>query len=294
MEEIITGLRFGEGPRWHQGSFWFSDMHGQKVFKVDLENPSQMETVLALSDDFPSGLGWLPNGDLLIVAMETRRLLKYDGSRLETFADLSRMAETDINDMIVASNGNAYIGNMGYKIQVHGSPRRSAETFLVTPDGKVSIAAEGLEAPNGHILTPNEDTLIVAESAASRLTAFDVDADTGALSNRRVFAELEPGLGDDGATLSAAPPDGICLDTEGAVWVAEPLGRRVLRVKEGGEIMESHHFADTIPFACVLGGTDRKTLLICTAKDFIRENLMKEYTGAIYAMSIKCPGVGKP
>ncbi len=299
MKKIIKGLRFPEGPRWHNGEFWFSDMHGHSIMKASfsgdpLTQEPELTQIVPFTEDFPSGLGWLQNGDLLIVAMETRKLYKYDGKQLSLYADLSDMPEGDINDMVVSENGNAYVGNMGYGIQAHDHlSRRSAELFRVSAEGEVSIAAENMEAPNGPVLTPDENTLIVAESAASRLTAFDVDSQTGELSSRRVFAQLEPAAA-DGSPLRAAPPDGICLDAEGAVWAAEPLGRRVIRVKEGGEITNTYDFQDTIPFACVLGGQDRKTFLVCTAADYKRDVLMQDFTGAIYAEKVEVPGAGKP
>ncbi len=311
MKKIIGGLRFPEGPRWHNGEFWFSDMHGNSIMKASfggdpVDDPTgdpltqepqepELTQVVPFAEDFPSGLGWLQNGDLLIVAMESRKLYKYDGEQLSPYADLSDMPEGDINDMVVSENGNAYIGNMGYSIQAHNHlSRRSAELYRVSAEGEVSIAAENMEAPNGPALTPDEKTLIVAESAASRLTAFDVDSQTGELSNRRVFAQLEPAAAADGSPLRAAPPDGICLDAEGAAWVAEPLGRRVIRVKEGGEVTHTYDFEETIPFACVQGGQDRKTLLICTAADYKRDVLMQDFTGAIYAEKTEIPGAGKP
>ena len=287
MRTILDGLNFSEGPRWRDGALWFSDMHAHRVVRTDLDGNA--ETVAVVDWDDPSGLGWLPDGRLLVVAMSTQKLLRQepDGSMVE-HADLSPLAIGDINDMIVRSDGTAYIGDMGQRIHA-GGERFTGQTFRVTPDGSVSVGAPEMEAPNGHILTPDEETLIVAESAASRLTAFDVAPD-GTLSNRRVYAELVP----ESDKLPVAPPDGICLDAEGAVWVADPLGLRVFRVLPGGEVTDSYDMSPQVPVACVLGGDDRRTLLICAADDWKREVVTAAKTGAIYATDAAVPGVGKP
>lgn len=285
---ILDGLWFGEGPRWHDDRLWFSDMHGHRVVRTDLDGNS--ETVLEMGWDEPSGLGWLPDGRLLVVAMSSRKLVRLepDGSLTE-HADLSSIADGDINDMIVAADGTAYVGHMGYRIHEPGAQRRTAETIRVTPDGEVSVAAGGLEAPNGHALTDDGRTLIVAESAAMRLSAFDVAAD-GSLSNRRVFAELVP----EPDTVPVSPPDGICLDAEGAVWYADPIGARVVRVSEGGAVLDQHRFDDVIPVACVLGGAERRSLCVCVAADWRREVVRRSATGRIEVLEVAVAGAGRP
>jgi sugar lactone lactonase YvrE len=170
-----------------------------------------------------------------------------------------------------------------------GSERRPGQTFRVAPDGAWECAADDLASPNGHILTDDGRTLIVAESGAGRLTAFSV-ADDGTLSDRRTYAELTPERDD----VVFAPPDGICLDAEGAVWVADPLGARVFRVREGGEVTASIGFDDCIPVACVLGGPDRRTLLMCVAVDWKRDALVGTRTGRILATDVDVPGAGRP
>jgi len=284
---VLDGLWFGEGPRWHEGALWFSDMHGHRVVRTTLDGDAR--TVAEITHDEPSGLGWLPDGRLLVVAMETQRLLRVepDGSVVEQ-ADLSALARGSINDMIVAADGTAYIGDMGQRIH-EGGERRPGQTFRVTPDGAVSCAADDLQSPNGHILTPDGTTLIVAESAASRLTAFRVAAD-GTLSDRRVFAELAPVK----AGVPVAPPDGICLDAEGAVWVADPIGARVFRVREGGEVTDTVDFEGVIPLACVLGGPDRRTLLMCVATDWKRDVVAQAPRAQIVAVDVDVAGAGRP
>lgn len=297
---ILDGLYFGEGPRWHDGHLWFSDMHGHRVVRLaigeslDSEATAEMgataETVLEMDFDEPSGLGWLPDGRLLVVAMTTQKLYRQeaDGS-LTQHADISPLVDGDINDMIVAADGTAYVGHMGYRIHGGLDQRKSAETIRVTPDGQASIAADQLEAPNGHVLTPDGQTLIVAESAASRLTAFDIASD-GTLSSRRLFAQLPPASEE----LRIATPDGICLDEQGAVWVADPRGRRVFRVLAGGEITDSYSYADVMPVACVLAGADRRTLCICVAVDWRREVVLQAPTARIDAVRVDVAGAGRP
>ena len=299
---FLTGLYFSEGPRWHSDSLWFSDMHGHKVKRVPVPveltdanlatAETSVTTVATMDFDEPSGLGWLPDGRLLVVAMETQKLYRQepDGSLVE-HADLSHLVAGDINDMIVTANGTAYVGHMGYRIHSGAGPaeRQSAETIMVTPDGQPSIAADQLEAPNGHILTPDEQTLIVAESAGFCLTAFDVAAD-GTLSNRRSYAQLTPAAPE----VRVATPDGICLDEQGAVWVADPLGKRVMRVLEGGEVTDQYIYDQLVPVACVLAGADRRTLCVCVAGDWRREEVLKAPTGRIDAVRVDVPGAGRP
>ena len=288
VRTILDGLFFGEGPRWHDGALWFSDMHGHRVVRCGADGAA--ETVAELASDEPSGLGWLPDGRLLVVAMETQKLMRQevDGSLVE-HADLSGLARGSINDMIVAADGTAYVGDMGARIHDPSSERVPGQSIRVTAAGAVSCAADDLSSPNGHVLTPDEGTLIVAESGASRLTAFDV-GEGGGLSNRRTFAELHP----ERAGVPVAPPDGICLDAEGAVWVADPIGARVFRVRAGGEVTDSIGFDRCIPVACVLGGPDRRTLMMCVAADWKREVVLQARTGRIDAVEVGVPGAGKP
>jgi len=287
VRTVLDGLYFGEGPRWHDGALWFSDMHGHRVVRTDLQAPAS--TVVEITHDEPSGLGWLADGRMLVVAMETQKLLRVenDGEVVE-HADLSGLARGSINDMIVRADGTAYVGDMGSRIH-EGGERRPGQTIKVTPDGVVTCAADDLASPNGHILTDDGNTLIVAESAGSCLTAFDVTGD-GDLVNKRTFAKLIP----EKTGVPVAPPDGICLDQAGAVWVADPIGARVFRVLEGGEVTDSISFDGVIPVACVLGGTDRRTLLMCVASDWKRDVVRLARTGRIDAVEVDVPGAGRP
>ncbi|MEJ6512391.1 MAG: SMP-30/gluconolactonase/LRE family protein [Actinomycetota bacterium] len=284
---VLDGLWFGEGPRWKNQRLWFSDMHGHRVISTDLEG--DLRTEVEMNDDEPSGLGWLPDGSLLIVAMETQQLrtITSDGV-MAVHADLSSVARGSLNDMIVATDGTAYVGDMGHRIQ-EGGERRTGQTIAVRADGSWFVAADALESPNGHILTPDEHTLLIAESAAARITAFD-RADDGTLSNRRIYASLQPSS--EGPPF--APPDGICLDAEGAVWIADPIGARVFRALPGGETTHEYRIDGLIPVACVLGGRDRRTLLICAAADWRRDEVRKSPSGIIAAIDVEIPGVGRP
>ncbi len=288
VRTVLDDLVFGEGPRWHDDHLWFSDMHDHRVVRATVTGDAT--TVVEITDDEPSGLGWLPDGRLLVVAMETQRLLRVEpDGQVVVHADLSAAARGSLNDMIVARDGTAYLGDMGVRIHELGAERRVGQTFMVKPGGEWSCAADDLQSPNGHVLTEDGRTLIVAESGGMRLTAFTVAAD-GTLSDRRTFAELHP----ESERVPVAPPDGICLDAEGAVWVADPIGARVFRVREGGEVTDSIGFTDVIPVACVLGGADRRTLLMCVAADWKREAVTRVRSGRIDACAVDVPGAGRP
>jgi len=220
-QTLLDGLCFGEGPRWRDGSLWFSDMHAYEVVKVDLEG--RRETVVGVPN-WPSGLGWLPDGDLLIVSMTDRRLLRWDGRSLAEHADLTELASYHCNDMVVDGAGRAYVGNFGFDLHENKQPK-PAELICVEPSGEARVVADEVLFPNGTVITPDGKTLIVGESWAARLTAFDVRPD-GDLANRRVWAELPDG----------AVPDGICLDSNNGIWSASPSTNECLRQVEGGEI----------------------------------------------------------
>ncbi len=274
---LLDGLRFPEGPRWHDGRFWFSDMHAGQVIAVDLSGRS--EVVVEVKAE-PSGLGWLPDGRLLVVSMQDRRLLRLDADGLTQVADLSDLASYHCNDMVVDAEGRAYVGNFGFDLHAGDSPT-SANLILVHPDGRSEVAAADLRFPNGAVITPDGRTLIVGESFGGCLTAFDV-ADDGTLSGRREWAKLE-----------GAVPDGICLDAEGAIWVASPIGKGgVLRVREGGEVTQ-RIAVENEAFACMLGGPERRTLFICTAPDSNPEKT-NDRGGRIETVEVEIPGAGLP
>ncbi len=250
IETLIDGLAFPEGPRWHDGKLWFSDLFAGVVRTVDLSGRSELVAEVAAR---PSGLGWTADGRLLVVSMNDRRLLRLASDGLQVFADLSPYATGPCNDMVVDGEGRAWIGNFGFDMFA-AAPRRPAGIVRVDPGGDCVLAADGLEFPNGMVVTPDGGTLIVAESYGGRLTRFDIGAD-GALANRLVFAALD-----------GVAPDGICLDAEGAVWVADARANRALRVLEGGRVAQTVQIAEgRCVYACALGGSDRRTLFLCTS-----------------------------
>ncbi len=273
---LIDGLIFPEGPRWHDGKLWFSDMSAKYVMTVDLDG--NVKKIVHVPGQ-PSGLGWLPDGRLLIVSMVDRKLLRLDPEGLTEVADLYHLASCHCNDMVVDRQGRAYIGNFGFELALD-APFKEAEIILVTPDGKARIVAAQMAFPNGSVITPDGKTLIVGETFGARLTAFDIEPD-GSLSNRRVWAALEN-----------AVPDGICLDAEGAIWVASPRSAEVLRVKHGGEVTDRVK-VKTQAFACMLGGADRKTLFVLTAANVPR-GLLRKPSGRIETVRVDVPGAGLP
>ena len=276
---LLDGLAFPEGPRWHDGRLWFSDMHSSVVLALDIGSGSA-EAIVDVPGK-PSGLGWLPDGTLLVVSMEDRRLMRFDGSVLEEHADLSPWATFHCNDMVVDAAGRAYVGNFGWDLHGGGAPT-PATMVRVDPDGTATAAADELMFPNGTVITSDGSTLIVGESFAARLTAFDVAAD-GSLTGRRVWAQLEGGV----------VPDGICLDAEGAVWLASPLTNECVRVREGGEVLQRIAF-DRGAYACMLGGEDRQTLLVCTANESAPDEAAARRSGRIEAVRVEVPGAGLP
>jgi sugar lactone lactonase YvrE len=283
---LVANLSFPESPRWHNGKLWLTDLFLNRVMHADLSG--NIQTVLEMTDT-PSGLAWTPNGDLLIVSAMERRLLRLESDQLVEVADLAGLVEYPNNDIVVDGQGRAYIGNMGFDF---GNPAVSpalAPLLFVTPDGKARIVAEGLAFPNGIVITPNGQTLIVAESHAARLTAFNIETD-GSLSNRRVWAQF-PDDGSYGTSTGQITPDGMCLDAEGAVWVASPNTREVLRVKEGAEVAQRIPL-DSVPLACMLGGADRRTLFIATTASL---NPTDDTPGGrIETLPVEVAGVGLP
>jgi sugar lactone lactonase YvrE len=275
---LLDRLTFPEGPRWRDGRLWFSDFYTERVLAVGLDG--RAETIVAVPTR-PSGLGWRPDGTLLIVSMLDRSLLEFKGGRLRVVADLSKLATGPCNDMVVDGAGRAYVGNFGYDRHAGEAPRTTA-LVRVDPDGGSRAVADGLMFPNGTVITPDGKTLIVAETYAHRLTAFAIGAD-GGLTGRRLFAEF----GD------ACFPDGICLDAEGAVWVADARGQDVFRVFDGGRVERRIGVGERSVFACMLGGPDRRTLFLCTSTG--SGPAMAEKTdGRIEYVSVDVPGAGLP
>lgn len=277
LKPLLKGLIFPEGPRWHDGKLWFSDMHAQKVCTVDLDGRKEEIVEVAA---WPSGLGWLPDGRLLIVSMTDRKLLRLEGGQLKLHADISGLASFHCNDMVVDGVGRAYVGNFGYDL-LTDAPQKPAELVMVNPDGSARVVAQGLDFPNGTVVTADGKTLIVGESMGHRLTAFAIAGD-GSLSNRRLFADLGEGV-----------PDGIALDAENAVWVASPLNKELLRVKDGGAVTDRIN-CDSMPIACALGGAARKTLFVLFADSIHPAECRERMSARIDTMEVAIAGAGWP
>jgi len=276
-EVILRGLAFPEAPRWDGERLWLTDQHAGDILTLDLDG-----TVERLVDgiDRPGGLGRLPNGTPLVVLMNHKKVCRVVGGELELHADLSELASAQCNDMVVDDYGRAYVGNFGYDIEA-GEPKSRAELILVQPNGEARVVSRELTFPNGSVITPDRDTLIVAETFASRISAFDIDED-GSLRNHRVWAELDD-----------KQPDGICLDAKGAIWFACPKSGAVHRVLEGGEVLASVK-ASVPPYACMLGGPERKTLFTLCSGTNVAEEAARVRSGTVEVVEVDVPGAGIP
>jgi sugar lactone lactonase YvrE len=277
---LLTGLGIPESPRWHEGRLWFCNWIERQVVAVDLNGKAE---VIATRDpeSHPMGysIDWLPDGRLLVTGDKLRRL-EPDGSMVVH-------AEQHANEIVVDGRGNIYLNGADFDFTA-GAPPEPGYIKLVTPDGRLREVAGDIQFPNGMVITPDDRTLIISESFAGRLTAFDIEAD-GGLTNRRVFAD---GLG----------PDGICLDAEGAVWVSTG-GFSVVRVAPGGEVLQRVELPENrAPFALMLGGPDRRTLFIMTAEWRMADDHVANLdrlvngprTGEILMLPVSVPGVGRP
>ena len=284
---LAEGMYFGEGPRWHQGRLWFSDFYDHAVKSIDSNGATRTEFEI---DDQPSGLGWLPDGRLLLVAMHRKQVLRVDPDGVRLHAELAAVATYHANDMVVDAQGRAYVGNFGFPLD-EALKTRGVESVIadhptarlarVDADGSVHVAATELHFPNGMVITPDGRTLIVAETLAMRLTAFDIGPD-GSLSNRRVWA-----------TLGMRAPDGICLDANGHVWIANAIAPECVRVAPGGEITATVETSQPC-FACMLGGDDRRTLFAMTAPSSMAEVVSTVRRGRIECAEVGIPGAGRP
>ena len=286
-QTVAEGLYFGEGPRWHAGRLWFSDFHAHAVKSMDAAGHVRTELEI---DDQPSGLGWLPDGRLLVVSMRHRRVLRVDPDGVKVHADLATVASFLANDMVVDAQGRAYVGNFGFDLDAELRARGvegvlaqhpTATLARVDTDGSVHAAAPDMHFPNGSVLTPDGRTLIVAETLALRLTAFDVGPD-GSLSNRRVWAPV-----------GMRAPDGICLDADGHVWIANAIAPECVLVAQGGEVLARVETEQNC-FACMLGGEDRRTLYAMTAPTSVAEIVSAAPQGRIVSARVATPGAGRP
>ena len=277
VRTLLTGLVLGESPRWHEDRLWFCDWGAHEVAAADLAGNIE---VIAHVRSFPFSIDWLPDGRLLIVSGTALLRREPDGS-LVTHADLTSLSDHPWNEIVVDGRGNAYVNTIGFDF-LAGEEASTGILAVVSPDGAAREVADGVAFPNGMAVTPDNTTLILAESYGNRLTAFDIEAD-GGLANRRVWAALDGGA-----------PDGICLDAEGAVWFADVPNQRCVRVREGGEVLRTIDL-DRGCFACMLGGVDDATLFMMAAQWLGPANAAHgARTGQVLTVGAPAPGAGWP
>ncbi len=291
LEVFLTGYSFLEGPRWREGRLWLSDFYTHQVISCDMQGQVRQEAEVPGQ---PSGLGWLPDGRLLVVSMRDRKLLRREADgRLLTHADLSSVATGHCNDMAVDAQGRAWVGNFGFDL-MGGAAVRTARLARVDPDGRVSAVADALYFPNAIMPTPDGRTLIVNETLGNRLSAFDVAAD-GSLGPRRDWASFGPLVQSDQLqdfiASGGVAPDGGVLDAEGAVWLADATGHRALRVAQGGRVLQEVSTGEQGCFACTLGGPDGRTLFLCVAPDFLEHHRSAAREAQVWTTRVDVPGL---
>lgn len=294
VDVVSTGHAYLECPRWHDGRLWVSDFYTHQVLAIGADGAVELRAEVPGQ---PSGLGWLPDGRLLVVSMRDARLLRQQPSgELVEHADLSGRSPGHLNDLAVDETGRAYVGNFGFDL-MSGAPIRPTTLVRVDPDGSAFVVADKLFFPNGMVLTPDGGTLVVAETFGNRLTAFDVEAD-GALVNRREWARFGDPLTCDDIPSAlgqlAVAPDGICMDAGGAIWVADALANRVIRVGEGGEILDEISTGGLGVYACMLGGTDGRTLYLCAAPSFAEDERRDTRDGQLLSCRVDIAHAGLP
>jgi sugar lactone lactonase YvrE len=290
VRTLAEGIYFGEGPRWHQGRLWFSDFYAHRICSVSLDGDLRTELEL---EGRPSGLGWMPDGSLLVVRMELRQVWRrWPDGRFELHADLTNHSAHLCNDMVVDGVGRAYVGNFGFDLdaEIHARGPESVIAdhprtclALVQADGSVSDAAPGerFSFPNGMVISPDDSTLIVGETLGGRLTALDIGAD-GALSNRREWAPTWPRI-----------PDGICLDASSAIWIANPLAPECALIAPGGEVLDV--IETGLPcYACMLGGPQGKHLFMLVAPSSDADTAAKAPLGKVLVAEVAVSGAGRP
>ncbi len=294
LSVLASGYTYLEGLRWHEDRLWASDFYTEQVIAVGLQG--RVEQICRVPQQ-PSGLGWLPDGRLLISSMKDRKVLRRepDGT-LAVHADLSALTGGHINDMVVDAQGRAYVGNFGFDLMA-GAPVATTTLVRVDTDGVAQVVADGLCFPNGSFITPDGKTLIVNETFGNRISEFDIQAN-GALGPRRDWADFGALPDSDDLSVliaaSAIGPDGGALDAEGAVWVADAIGKRIVRVERGGKILEQIDTGEFGIFAAALGGPDGRTLFMAAAPDFIEANRRAKPEGRILMTQVDVPHAGRP
>ncbi|MCA0026255.1 MULTISPECIES: SMP-30/gluconolactonase/LRE family protein [unclassified Mesorhizobium] len=276
---IAKGLAFGESPRWHEGRLWLCNWGTGEIVAVSDEGKSRV--MLTVPAVLPYSIDWLPDGRLLVISGREGLLLRQEvDGRLVTHADLRDLSKSPWNEIVVDGRGNIYV-NGGGPAPAPGQHFGPGTIVLITPDGTARQVAGNIAFANGMAVTPDNRTLIIAESHSNRLTAFDIAAD-GTLANRRVWADVD------------GYPDGICLDAEGTVWYADVPNKRCAQVREGGEVMQTVT-ADRGCFACMLGGVDGRTLFITAAEWRGFDHMSSDArTGQVLGVAVSSPGAGWP
>jgi sugar lactone lactonase YvrE len=269
----VPGLKFPEGPRWRDRSWWVSDQLGHRVLRVGVEG----EPEVVYETDAPSGLGFGPDGSLLVARMNDPSLVRVDADGAEEIVDLRGVAR-HLNDMFVAPDGRAYVDAYDDHFD-----SRSHRIVMVTPEHEAVVVADHLVYPNGITTTPDGTTLLVSETFGGRITAFDVHAD-GTLGDRRTWADLPDG----------GRPDGLTLDAAGDVWVGSYIAGEFLHLREGGEVLERVAFPGRWAMACCLGGEDGRTLLVCTAETTQDDYFAGASIGHLDTIGVDVPGVRRP
>jgi sugar lactone lactonase YvrE len=276
---IATGLAFGESARWHDSRLWLCNWGTGEIVAVNEAGAS--EVMLTVPAVLPYSIDWLPDGRLLVISGQDGLLLRQEADgTLVTHADLRPLSKNPWNEIAVDGRGNIYV-NGGGPAPAAGERFGPGTIVLITPDGAIRQVAQDIAFANGMAATPDNKTLIIAESHANRLTAFDIASD-GTLSNRRVWADLD------------GYPDGICLDAEGSVWYTDVPNKHCVRVREGGEVLQTVT-VDRGCFACMLGGADGRTLFILAAQWRGFEHMVSDArTGQVLSVAVASPGTGWP
>jgi sugar lactone lactonase YvrE len=285
---VRDDLIFGECPRWHRGRLWYSDFYRRGIYSMDAQGEERLEHVVKGQ---PSGLGWLPDGDLLCVSMLDHQVLRFHDGEPSLFCDISSYCGFWATDMVTSATGVSYVGNFGFDLHAMLRDVGAAEMLVnrppttnlvvISPDGDILQVVPDMDFPNGTVITPDGTTLIVGETLSCRLTAFDI-ANDGTLSNRRVWAQME-----------FIYTDGMCIDAEGQIWLANAIAPSCVRVREGGEITAMVETSQ-ISFACTLGGEDRRSLYIMTAPTSDRFEIADKHSGRIEVAEVVVPGAGLP
>lgn len=294
LRTLAEGGSFFESPRWHEGSWWVSDFYRHRIIRV---GPDGSEVVVAEVEGQPSGLGWLPDGSLVVASMKDRKLLRLVEGKLSVHADLSDLCGGHLNDLVVDERGRVFVGDFGFDLMAGASPRATS-LKRVDPDGSVAVVAQGLQFPNGSVITADGATLIVGETLGNRYSAWDMLPD-GSLANRRTWAALGPEVTatttEEVLQQLVVAPDGCTLDAQGHIWAADAIGARAVRVAPGGALVDEVVAPGGLGiFACMLGGADGRTLLLCCAPDYFEHNRATATEAVLLTLEVDVPHAGLP